>query len=80
MSGGTIVEIACELRRETEKAYLLFDGTLEAWTPKAKRDGSVLVSLETDGRGKVVIAKMPEWLAREKGLFVDKPTTRDLFE
>ncbi len=53
-----IIEIAGELRRETEKAYLLFDGTREAWLPKA--------SCEWDEKDKTM--QMPEWLALEKGL------------
>jgi hypothetical protein len=52
-----IIEIAGELRRETEKAYLLFDGSKEVWLAKAL--------CEWDGDG---IMQMPEWLALERGL------------
>jgi hypothetical protein len=30
-----IIEIAGEVRHETEKAYLLFDGDKEVWIPKS---------------------------------------------
>ena len=58
MSSGKsdLINIACEVRRETEKATLIFDGTKEVWLPKA------LVEIE-DGE-----ATMPEWLALDKGL------------
>ncbi len=57
MSSGQsdLIDIACEVRRETEKATLIFDGTKEVWLPKA------LVEIE-DGE-----ATMPEWLALDKG-------------
>lgn len=58
-----IVEVACEVRRETEKAYLVFDGSedangkpIEQWVPKSQ--------CEWDGK----TMQMPEWLAKDKGL------------
>lgn len=51
-----IIEIAADLRRETEKAYLLYDGSKEAWVPKAQ------VENNSDGT-----FSMPEWLAMDKG-------------
>lgn len=30
------IEIACEVRRETDAAYLINDGTREAWIPKSQ--------------------------------------------
>src|SRR5262245_21553111 len=51
-----IIEVAAELRRETERAFLLYDGSKEAWVPKAK--------VEDDGDGTF---SMPEWLAMDKG-------------
>lgn len=68
------VAIACALRRETDKAYLIFDGTLEAWVAKS------LVETKTDARGKINLCLMPEWLARQKGFFVNGAATGDLFE
>ena len=53
-----IVDIAGELRRETERAFLVFDGGQEVWLPKA---------LVEHGPGEGTFA-MPEWLAHEKGL------------
>lgn len=53
-----IVDIAGELRRETDKAFLIFDGDQEVWLPKS------LVEYDAGDR----IFSMPEWLAKDKGL------------
>lgn len=53
-----LVDIACEIKRETEKAYLIFDGDKEVWLPKSQ--------VEWDQDAKTMA--MPEWLATEKGL------------
>ena len=53
-----LIDIAGELRRETERAYLVFDGTKEVWLPK---------SLVEHDAGDGTFA-MPEWLAKDKGL------------
>jgi hypothetical protein len=53
-----IIEIAGELRRETDKAHLLFDGGKEVWVPKSM--------CEWDARDKTM--QMPEWVALDKGL------------
>jgi hypothetical protein len=53
-----IIEIAGELRHETEKAYLLFDGDKEVWIPKSHG--------EWDAYSKTM--QMPEWMAIERGL------------
>lgn len=51
-----LVDIEAEIRHESPKAFLLFDGKREGWVPKSKtednRDGSFT---------------MPEWLAAERG-------------
>ena len=53
-----IVDVPGELRRETDKAFLIFDGTQEVWLPKA------LVEYDpTEGT-----FAMPEWIAHDKGL------------
>ena len=52
-----IIEIAAEKKRETDDAYLLFDGDREVWVPK------FLVQEDEEG-----IFQMPEWLALEKEL------------
>jgi hypothetical protein len=54
----TIIEIAGELRHETEKAYQFFDGKVTVWLPKSQAEWS-----EQDGT-----MQMPEWLAMERGL------------
>ncbi len=53
-----LVDIAGELRNETKAAFLIFDGTREAWLPKSL--------VEWDPGAKTFA--MPEWLAKEKGL------------
>jgi hypothetical protein len=53
-----IVDIAGELRRETDRAFLIFDGTKEVWLPK-----SLVEHDAQDGT-----FAMPEWLALDKGL------------
>jgi hypothetical protein len=55
--GDEPIEIAGELRRETVKAVLVFDGDIEAWLPKS------LVEDLGDGTWMV-----PMWLARKEGL------------
>ena len=52
-----LTDIACEVVRETERAWLVFDGTREAWLPKSQ------VERNPDGT-----FTMEEWLAKEKGL------------
>lgn len=51
-----LIDISAELRHETPKAFLLFDGAREEWVPKSmtenNRDGTFT---------------MPEWLAADKG-------------
>lgn len=56
MKKHDIIEIAADLRHETDKAFLLFDGSKEAWVPKAQ------VENNSDGT-----FSMPEWLAMDKG-------------
>ena len=59
MSGRSdIVDIAGELRRETDAAFLIFDGVREVWVPKSL--------VEHDPHDKTFA--MPEWLAKDKEL------------
>ena len=51
-----LVDIAAEIRGETEKALRLFDGTRLEWVPKSQ--------VEMNGDGTFA---MPEWLAQDKG-------------
>jgi hypothetical protein len=53
-----LTEIAAEIRHETTKAYLLFDGIREAWVPKSQ------VENNEDGT-----FTMPTWLA-ERAEFI----------
>jgi hypothetical protein len=52
-----IIEIAGELRGESDKAYRLFDGKKTEWVPKSQ--------CEWDEKDKTM--QMPEWLATDKG-------------
>lgn len=63
-----LIDVAAELRHETDKAYLVYDGRseikkgdtepseLRIWLPKSM--------VEYDGKGEFT---MPEWLALDKG-------------
>ena len=51
-----LFDLAARLEHETEKAYLLHDGTKKAWVPKSK--------VEDNGDGTYT---MPLWLATDKG-------------
>lgn len=52
-----IVDIAGEIRAQTERAIQFYDGTVMVWLPRSQ------VEIGDDG----TIA-MPEWLAKDKGL------------
>jgi hypothetical protein len=56
MSNTELVDIEAELRHETDKALLLWDGERQAWVPKSY--------VEDNGDGTFT---MPEWLAHQKG-------------
>jgi hypothetical protein len=51
-----LFDLAAQIRAETPRAFLLFDGTKEAWIPKSQ--------VENNGDGTFT---MPEWLAADKG-------------
>lgn len=51
-----LVDIAVEVKGETDKAYRVFDGDKTEWVPKSQ------VENNNDGT-----FTMPEWLAQEKG-------------
>jgi hypothetical protein len=55
--GNDLVDIAGELRAETERAYRFFDGSVTEWLPKSQ--------CEWDAADKTM--SMPSWLALEKG-------------
>lgn len=52
-----IVDIACEIRAQTERAIQIFDGKTTCWLPRSQ------VEIGEDGT-----VAMPFWLAHEKGL------------
>lgn len=51
-----LIDITAQVRAETPKAFLLFDGTKTEWVPKSQ------VEQNPDNT-----FTMPEWLARDKG-------------
>ena len=51
-----IVDIAAQVRGETERAYRLYDGAKTEWVPKSQ------VENNNDGT-----FTMPYWLAKDKG-------------
>jgi hypothetical protein len=52
------IEIAGDVRGETQNAYRFFDGAAEVWLPKSRVTWEPATKLMT----------VPEWLAFEKGL------------
>jgi hypothetical protein len=56
MSKKELIDIAAEIRAETERAWRLFDGDKLEWVPKS------MVEQNDDGT-----FTMPEWLAKDKG-------------
>lgn len=59
-----IIDIYCRVKVETEKAYLICDGTKEEWIPKS------LCEFEQDltKKGNFGTLQLSEQLAFEKGL------------
>jgi hypothetical protein len=56
MSDPKLIDIAAEVKGETDKAFRLFDGAKTEWVPKSQ------VEQNDDGT-----FTMPEWLAMDKG-------------
>lgn len=52
-----LIDVFCEIKGETPKAYKITDGVKTVWVPKSQ--------VEHDGNG---VFTMPEWLAKEKEL------------
>jgi hypothetical protein len=52
-----LVDIDCEIRHQTDLAYLIDDGDRKVWVPKSQVENNM------DGT-----VTMPFWLARDKGL------------
>lgn len=53
-----LIDVAVELRAETEKAWQVFDGTRSSWVPKSQAEFDQVSGVPT----------LPEWLAIEKGM------------
>ena len=51
-----LIDIAAEVRAETDKAWRLFDGKTTEWVPKSQAEKN------NDGT-----FSMPEWMALDKG-------------
>ena len=58
------VEFCGELRYETEKAYLIFDGSNEIWIPKSQ----VQEIRQLSQRSQDFEITIPQWLAKDKGI------------
>jgi len=55
-------DIAVELKVETSKAWLVFDGSRDAWIPKSQAE------LEKIRDKNLWMLTAPEWLLQDKGL------------
>jgi len=62
MPDSKLTDIVAELRHETPRAYLIFDGGTEVWLPKSQCE------MYDNGVSKFKQFTLPEWLAKEKGL------------
>lgn len=61
---GVTVEFCGEIKRETDKAFMVFDGQNEIWMPK-----SMIQSKRQIGYNRSdFVFEIPEWLAKEKGI------------
>ena len=57
------VEIACQVKHETDRAYLVDTGDGEHWIPKSQ-----VSDYCADKDGVINSVFIPDWLAEEKGL------------
>lgn len=63
-SNDETVELEVQIKRVTEKAYLItHDGEKELWIPRSQ-----VKSLDRNGRGPLHTMVMTEWIATQKGL------------
>jgi hypothetical protein len=61
---GQDVTICCELKYDTDRAYLFFDGDVSVWIPKSQvRKMEHLANSEDAWE-----ITIPEWLAHKSGL------------
>jgi hypothetical protein len=56
MGKSELIDIAVQIKGETQSAYRIYDGKKTEWVPKSQ--------VEDNGDGTFT---MPEWLAMEKG-------------
>ncbi len=65
MADNLFVEVEAEIKRQTEKAYLIdHGGDEEVWLPKSQ----VSHSAPDSERSNLRVFLVPEWLAIDKGL------------
>lgn len=62
MRSGKFIEIAVEVVAQTDKAWLVSDGTQQVWIPRSQIDDYC------EEKGKVTSIFITEWLATQKGL------------
>lgn len=62
MSENDEIEIACEVKKTTGAAWLIFDGKRTEWVPL-----SMIRRWDNDKKGVVTAIYIPEWLANDKG-------------
>ena len=53
-----------QIKRETQKAILFFDGIREVWLPKSK------IRYTEPKKDKTTMVTVPEWMAKERKLIV----------
>ena len=56
------IEITVDILRETDKAYLVFDGKLEEWVPK-----SLIKDYVEEQDGSISSIFLSEYIAEQKG-------------
>lgn len=73
MSKKELFDCSLKLLHETEKAYLVTEGLLDAneklktfWLPKSQ------VEVDAPEQGKVCVFTVPQWLIEEKGITIDE--------
>lgn len=62
-SDSETIEIAGDIVRETEKAWLVNDGTKDVWLPKSQCEFTPSQRTHESG-----VFDVPLWLAKDKGL------------
>lgn len=68
MSETAYVSMKVSVIRETEKAMLVNDGSVEAWIPKSQLEYDPEYEIDEHGAETATIS-IPEWLAEAKEFF-----------